>query len=146
MNIADIHAPPWLFMQNYQPKQMDDPNYSIEDLELEYEGSQDFFREFDDHSYKKNDESEQKIANPKIEDQTEIFIPVDPIKVEDHDVPNDYEHLRSNNPGHIFQEMTIVKRRIEFDEQAFREECHLKSVELSQKFKGIFACLHISLR
>jgi hypothetical protein len=123
-------------MQNNQPNQMNDLKYSIEDLELDYEGGQDFFKEFDDQSYKKYDENEQKNAKAKDEHSTELCISEEAIKVEDHGVPNGYGHSKANNPGHIFQEMAIVKRRIEFDEQAFREECHLKSVELSQKFKG----------
>lgn len=115
---------------------MNDPNYSIEDLELEYEGSQDFFRDYDETSHKKLDKNDQNLAKSH-EHPTELCATTDSYsKVGDHGVPDDYKQPRSNNHGHIFQEMAIVKRRIDFDEQAFREECHLKSVELSQKFKG----------
>ncbi len=37
---------------------------------------------------------------------------------------------------HILQEMSIVKNRLGFDEQAFRDHCQKMQSELCQEFKG----------
>lgn len=110
--------------------------YTVEDLELEYDGSQDIFSEIDDNTDSKLSKHDPNTAATEDETRSELYRASDMIKQGDHGVPNDYDQARSNNPGHIFQEMALVKSRIDFDEQAFREQCHLKSVELSQKFKG----------
>jgi len=49
------------------------------------------------------------------------------------------EDLPKSASNHVFQEMAVVRSRLDFDEQEFRERCHTCSVEVSQKFKG--ACL-----
>lgn len=41
-----------------------------------------------------------------------------------------------NGSNHILQEMTIVRSRIGFDEQAFRDRCQKIQAELCQEFKG----------
>lgn len=41
-----------------------------------------------------------------------------------------------NGSNHILQEMTIVRSRIGFDEQAFRDKCQKIQAELCQEFKG----------
>lgn len=44
--------------------------------------------------------------------------------------------------NHIFHEMAIVKRRIDFDEQDFRERCHSACLGLSQEYKELISELY----
>lgn len=44
--------------------------------------------------------------------------------------------------GHLFQEMMVVKTRLDFDEQEFRQRVHESSMRVSQEFKGISTKIH----
>lgn len=43
---------------------------------------------------------------------------------------------KTSASGHLFQEMMVVKTRLDFDEQEFRQRVHESSMRVSQEFKG----------
>lgn len=57
--------------------------------------------------------------------------PTEVQRMDQHEVPK-----KSAGSNHIFQEMAVVRKRLGFDEQDFRERCHRSSMEISQQFKG----------
>ncbi len=54
-------------------------------------------------------------------------------------------NARHRETPHIFHEIAVVKSRLDFDEQEFRDKCHALSLEASQGFKGILVVTSVIL-
>lgn len=62
----------------------------------------------------------------------------DGFKENSNEIIENVSKSRSSGPqSHIFQEMMVVRNRLGFDEQDFRDRVQLSSSEISQEFKGI---------
>jgi len=78
-------------------------------------------------------------------DETQLLMAENPYEMENAAIQNYQVHepaspgKNDKQPGsssHLFQEMAVVRSRLNFDEQEFRESVHQISSEISQEFKG----------
>lgn len=106
----------------------------LEDLPLYFEGGdQGVFENEDLLIDIDNDDSQLRMAEKAVMQHQDLLT-----EQQVHDM--NQTPAKPSASGHLFQEMMVVKTRLDFDEQEFRQRVHESSMKVSQEFKGTLPC------